>query len=905
MNSKELTSLIQHVKLNETGWFKIGIKLIIKSFFGKNDNSPKQFDELFNNVLDISEFNFHKTDFRSAFDNLVTIKELEKVEKNTYCLSKDEFEKYTNTSKRYYFVENEAKLFFSDIVQSEIQVKALSIDNLWNDFIDLLIIPTITEIGAKTYEIITGSQTSEIHYENKKDFIKKYGALSSQFPKLINKFLSSGNSSVKEYLFNLLKTHFFIEATKLPENAIDKIYNLSKEQIDLKIFVDTNFLLSLIDLHDNPFNEATYALKELLNEVKNKVKSKFYVFHNTIDEFQNLIRRYKDFLVKNTLLLGHAKTLIDREEISGISKKYYQKCIEINRTIDLDEYFEPFLNNFTVTLRKYGIELQNENLDKYQPTNNMQVNDEIIAQVEYRLNKKYPNPPKSKEDQLKVEDAEKNIWDKFKHDCIIWYAVNDKRPQFIDSVKDVKQWILTVDTQFLSFDRYKTNSLNKRISLCLQPNDLVSMLYFWVPRSEKFEKAIIENFRLPFAFTDFDETAEKVSFSILTTLSRFEDAKTIDKETLTEILTNKAIRAKIKPDKSIEENAKLIKEEVFNKYQEKKKLLEKEQNENLELKNKIYKIESDLEKVNQNFNTLIENNLNSTKKQIIENIENEKTYINQRIADKQTEYETLLKLKEKAYNEVNTLSNKFFYRVFSSRNKIELEVFQRYPDFSNILVLIKELEKFKNKYASLNYEKTENLVFICENQNASYFNELDFPNIKFFGESNSAGVFIKIVANPTYFGLRDRDLLTDSEILNLKSKFKNYKILHFYCFENYLYHPDNIAELNIPEYNKDEYTSEILKQANQKRDEIISDLKNSRKSYQEFKTTENGINQEKDAMKIIIDDLSSNEIPRVLKYFSLKKGSFEKTYLNQYNLKTKALTSTSWFKNQIQKLMEL
>ena len=104
MTTNELTSLIQHVKLNETGWFKIGIKLIIKSFFGKNNNTPKQFDELFNNVADISEFNFHKAEFKSAFDNLVAIKELIKVEKNTYCLSKEEFEKYNNTSKRYFFV---------------------------------------------------------------------------------------------------------------------------------------------------------------------------------------------------------------------------------------------------------------------------------------------------------------------------------------------------------------------------------------------------------------------------------------------------------------------------------------------------------------------------------------------------------------------------------------------------------------------------------------------------------------------------------------------------------------------------------------------------------------------------------------------------------------------------------
>jgi len=140
-------------------------------------------------------------------------------------------------------------------------------------------------------------------------------------------------------------------------------------------------------LHDNPSNEAAKSLTNLLTEVKNRINVKFYVFPITISEFQNLIQKYKDYIKNQSLLLSHAKTLIERDEISGIPKKYYQKCIEINKKIDVDEYFDPYINNLNVILRRNGIELQNQNLDKYQQTDNMSVNDDIIAQVEYRMSK--------------------------------------------------------------------------------------------------------------------------------------------------------------------------------------------------------------------------------------------------------------------------------------------------------------------------------------------------------------------------------------------------------------------------------------------------------------------------------------------------------------------------------------
>lgn len=191
------------------------------------------------------------------------------------------------------------------------------------------------------------------------------------------------------------------------------------------------------------------------------------------------------------------------------------------------------------------------------------------------------------------------------------------------------------------------------------------------------------------------------------------------------------------------------------------------------------------------------------------------------------------------------------------------------------------------------------LIF-CENQNDEYYNLFGFNKTIFVGTKDSRSVFINIKHNKKYFGLRDRDFLTNGEINRLKEKYKNYKILEYYCFENYLYHPDNIEELNLDGFDKTNYKKEITKQKNEVYDYIISDFKSARKSYEDFKTNE--LKADGDEENTIIKDLKSNNFEKFYKYFSMKK--FNRRTLEKYNLTKQKLVKTKWFKSQIENIIK-
>jgi internalin A len=191
-------------------------------------------------------------------------------------------------------------------------------------------------------------------------------------------------------------------------------------------------------------------------------------------------------------------------------------------------------------------------------------------------------------------------------------------------------------------------------------------------------------------------------------------------------------------------------------------------------------------------------------------------------------------------------------------------------------------------------------IVICENMNAELLNQLNIQNTKFFGDRDSTSVFIQISTKPDLFGLRDKDFLLDTEIERIRKKHPNYFILEYYCFENYLYHPDNLEELNLVGFNKLIYVNEIVRQKEKDKFKVISNFKSARKSYQEFKIERNNFYDKKNEDKII-EYLSSNDPEVFFKAYSMK--SFDKSHLQKYALSQRDLVTTKWFRSKIEALI--
>lgn len=211
----------------------------------------------------------------------------------------------------------------------------------------------------------------------------------------------------------------------------------------------------------------------------------------------------------------------------------------------------------------------------------------------------------------------------------------------------------------------------------------------------------------------------------------------------------------------------------------------------------------------------------------------------------------------------------------------------------NVLALISDISRDK---------LSEDKLIYCENKNSEFLNNLELTNVSFVSERDAHGVFTQTKTRPGKFGLRDRDFLLDSEIIRLRTKYPNYYILDYYCFENYLYHPSNVSELGINNLDIEEYIKEIVLQKNKKKDYIISIFKQARSSYLELKITSEKI-VDKGNENEIISYLNSNDIEVFFKAYSTK-DHLNKEFLNKFAISQSELTSTVWFRKEILKIID-
>ena len=186
-------------------------------------------------------------------------------------------------------------------------------------------------------------------------------------------------------------------------------------------------------------------------------------------------------------------------------------------------------------------------------------------------------------------------------------------------------------------------------------------------------------------------------------------------------------------------------------------------------------------------------------------------------------------------------------------------------------------------------------LVVVENKNDQYYNAaLGDKGYLFLPANNNREVFLTIKNDKDKIGLRDRDYLRDDEIIAINSNYSNLKILPFYTFENLIYHPDNIDELKMEGFIKENYMEEIVKQKNEKLLEIIGEVGTSRSHYIEFK---DGIKNDEN-IKPIIDSLKSNNLSDFYKFFNMKKH-FNRTYMSQINIRPIDLVKTKWFEKII------
>jgi hypothetical protein len=566
----EVIALVQHVELNRAGWWDKAVHRLTVAAVWLGDETCNS-EKIEKSLKSQFRLSLSGAKLSSVLNSLEKQGVLVRLGDGKYRIPdeyRSSFEKEIAEAER---VSSEAKEFFYGLVAE--MCGDLNAHVVWNAFESEFLAPLIRDVGANAYRLIAGEQMVV-----DKSLVDRFLAqfrfdYQSSLSELITRFLDPKNDKVRAHVSRMLHARFCVEASGLPETVIQKLNAIVGKQIRFRVFVDTNFLFSLLELHENPSNAAASELQDLIATLKSNPKVDLYITPRTIEEAKSSIASAKSQLsgIPSGQNFTHAAL---RVGFSGMAERFLSERLRRAGGLSVEDWFDPYLEDFVPIARAKGIELFNEKLDSYSMRQDVIDDINLVLKFEQRL-----------------DPVRRKSYEKVAHDMILWHFVNDKRAAYIESPIDAQDWILTVDFRFIGFDEHKQRKCGLKVPLCLHPTSLIQLLQFWVPRTKEFEEAILGSLRLPFLFQEFDAEAERTSIRILKGLGRFDVGGQIPEQTITHVILNDGLRDRLKTEQSEESEIQLIRDALV---EEMKAQVEAEASKAQQLQEEVRKREANL-----------------------------------------------------------------------------------------------------------------------------------------------------------------------------------------------------------------------------------------------------------------------------------------------------------------------
>ncbi|MBA1245550.1 hypothetical protein [Pseudomonas japonica] len=530
--SAETVSLIHHVELNESGWWKKALGQVVQSALWQ-----------LNKTVDIGELQAKlKEDlyYEVANDRLLAQLDILSAQGAVTTLAKKY--KLTETKR----AELTAAKAVADkeqqacedvfIANCKKHCPILDAEATYAEFRRCLQ-RTIQVSGANLFHLLVDGQL-ERDVDWVDPFLSKYSQSCQEgLRKTLAAFFSPSNEACRSHVLRLISAHFFAESSQLKSSTLAAIEGQRKKRT-IKVVLDTNFLFSILKLHDNPGDDSALSLVEITERTGKNFEIVLYVLPSTLDEVQRV-------LTSQIRLVEHIRTsrAMSRAALSqplpSIAKKFLDAATKAPG-LSAETFFRPYVEDIRSVLEGKGIKILDANPAIY--NFKQDVIDDVLTEMDREV--------------LELPEAKRKGYETLLHDAVLWHAVKDRRSTNDHSPFDVEYWAVTIDWRLISFDRQKRSAKGSGLPLVLHPSSLIQLLQFWIPRSADLDDVLVDSLRMSLYFQSFDAEDEKVTVKILESISRFENVGDFTETTIKVMLTNQALRGRLK-------NSSASNEEVF------------------------------------------------------------------------------------------------------------------------------------------------------------------------------------------------------------------------------------------------------------------------------------------------------------------------------------------------------
>jgi hypothetical protein len=383
-------------------------------------------------------------------------------------------------------------------VRSELPTNTIPDGQLWNA-LERLLSSIFNHHGVETIRLLQPPGTGGPDLGGMNAWIREAARAAgvgddSELRIALGLFFNRSSPEKTRYLAELLDSTFTFFALTVDDATAQY---LTGTLPPTRVFLDTNFIFGILGLHDNPLNQVS---RELLEVIKHqKIPFRLYYHERTLKEIDATVfavgQRLKARQWRSTL--SHAA--VQTGSLSGIELHYHR--LNAVRSVD-PEIFMSKYEKIPLLLAESGVEIYREEQSESLARERWLLTADFIEQV------KIWRPGRPRPYEAADHDA-----------SLLQASRGSRRPE--RPTMSSGSFILTVDYLLQRFDRHLSRKLGVSPSVVM-PVELMQLLRPFVPATEEFDQRFVEALALPefrSLASDYSSTASKV----LSYLATYED----------------------------------------------------------------------------------------------------------------------------------------------------------------------------------------------------------------------------------------------------------------------------------------------------------------------------------------------------------------------------------------------
>lgn len=342
-----------------------------------------------------------------------------------------------------------------------------------------------------------------------------------------------------KYIAQLADAAFNFYTLEVPADLSE---NLRQQLHELTLFLDTNFLFGILDLHYNTQVQVSRDLLRAIREHKLPFKLRFH--EQTQKEMSSTISHYGSILRSRAWTRSLSRAASTSRNLSGIEQKYHKR--NSAGLIDVDEFLRIY-EHFDTILAKQDIKVFRPYAER------LEAQDDLFHEYQSFLEK---------------NGRGDKPYETVMHDAKILEETRNLRTNASSSL-EAGALLISCDYFLYRFD-WDASRKDGRRACVLLPNMFWQILRPFVPADQDFEKAFAETFALP-EFRAIGSGGSRACSKMLQILATY---KEVPEQTAMKMLANDLLLDRLRSERDddkfeeqvehafVEENRNLLEEKA-------------------------------------------------------------------------------------------------------------------------------------------------------------------------------------------------------------------------------------------------------------------------------------------------------------------------------------------------------